>query len=110
MTPITRAQLAEGVAATAEITRGKAVIVVDTVFETIKEALKSGEEVEIRGFGSFRLRSRKERLTRNPRTGSPVLVPPKRVPFFRPGKAMREQVNAADRGAPGSSPAIPEES
>ena len=100
---VTRARLADEVAETAGIPHGKADVVVDTVFETIKEALKSGTEVEIRGFGSFRLRNRKERLTRNPRTGAPVLVPPKRVPFFRPGKAMRQRVNSGVSG-PGPAP------
>lgn len=97
-TAITRARLAADVSDTTGITRREADLVVETVFDAIAGALRSGDEVEIRGFGSFRLRSRKARLTRNPRTGEPILVPPKRVPFFRAGKALRERLNP-DQGA-----------
>ena len=90
---ITRARLAMEVSEAAGITRREADLIVETVFDAIAAALRAGEEVEIRGFGSFRLRHRKARLTRNPRTGEPVMVPPKRVPFFRPGKALRERLN-----------------
>ena len=93
---MTRARLAEEVSGTSGISRKEADLVVDTVFGAIAGALRSGEEVEIRGFGSFRLRSRKERRTRNPRTGEAVLVPPKRVPFFRAGKALRERLNRGE--------------
>ncbi len=68
-------------------------IVVTTLIEIIKEALAAGDKVEIRGFGSFRLRTRKSRLGRNPRTGEQVSVPEKQVPFFKTGKELRELVN-----------------
>ncbi len=96
---VTRARLAKAIASSNEdLSRNRAEIVVDTLFNAIKEALQHGDEVELRGFGSFRLRERKQRLSRNPRTGEPVVVPPKRVPFFRPGIALRRRLNepAAD--------------
>lgn len=90
---ITRARLAAEVSEAAGITRREADLIVETVFDAIAGALRAGDEVEIRGFGSFRLRSRKARLTRNPRTGEQIVVPPKRVPFFRAGKALRGRLN-----------------
>lgn len=90
---ITRARLAAEVSEAAGITRREADLIVETVFDAIAGALRAGDEVEIRGFGSFRLRHRGARLTRNPRTGEQIMVPPKRVPFFRPGKALRERLN-----------------
>ncbi len=92
-TAITRARLAAEVSEATGITRREADLIVETVFDAIAGALRSGDEVEIRGFGSFRLRSRKARLTRNPRTGEQIMVPPKRVPFFRAGKALRDRLN-----------------
>lgn len=91
---VTRARLAKAIASRNEdLSRNRAEVVVDALFTAIKEALQRGEEVELRGFGSFRLRDRKERRSRNPRTGEPVLVPPKRVPFFRPGIVLRRRLN-----------------
>ena len=90
---ITRARLAAEVSDAAGITRREADLIVESVFDSIADALRSGDEVEIRGFGSFRLRNRNARRTRNPRTGEQILVPPKRVPFFRAGKALRERLN-----------------
>ncbi len=63
------------------------------IIEIMKEALGSGDKIEIRGFGSFRLRTRKSKEGRNPRTGEKVLVPEKQVPFFKTGKELRELVN-----------------
>ncbi len=72
--------------------------IVKAIFDNIKEALEKGEKVEIRGFGNFRLRERRERRARNPKTGDAVSVPSKRVPFFKVGKELREMV---DGGPPG---------
>ena len=66
---------------------------VNTVFETITEALISGDRVELRGFGAFSLRERGSRIGRNPRTGESVNVSAKRMPFFKMGKGMRERLN-----------------
>ena len=66
---------------------------VNTVFETITKALENGDRVELRGFGAFSVRERKARIGRNPRTGEPVNVEAKRMPFFKMGKGMRERLN-----------------
>ena len=68
--------------------------IVSTVFDEIVEALERGDRVELRGFGAFSVKDRKARLGRNPRTGDPVRVPEKRVPFFNSGKELRDRVNA----------------
>jgi len=75
------------------LTKRQTEVVVDTVFESIKDALVRGEKVEIRGFGNFRLRHKKFRKARNPKTGESVEVPSKRVPYFKVGKDLRETVN-----------------
>ena len=66
---------------------------VNTVFDTITEALENGNRVELRGFGAFSLRERKARVGRNPRTGEAVSVDSKTIPFFKMGKGMRERLN-----------------
>ena len=66
---------------------------VNTVFDTITEALVVGDRVELRGFGAFSLREREGRMGRNPRTGEAVSVNAKRMPFFKMGKGMRERLN-----------------
>ena len=66
---------------------------VNTIFETITKALEDGDRVELRGFGAFSVRERKARIGRNPRTGEPVNVEAKRMPFFKMGKGMRERLN-----------------
>ena len=68
-------------------------LVVNTVFESIEDALKSGDKVEIRGFGSFTVRARDGRNARNPKSGDFVTVPAKKVPFFKTGKELKERVN-----------------
>ena len=60
---------------------------------SIIEALHRGEKIELRGFGSFRLRKREPRKGRNPKTGDKVDVPPKKVPYFKPGKELKELIN-----------------
>lgn len=75
------------------LTKRQTEVVVDTVFEGIKDALARGGKVEIRGFGNFRLRVRNSRKARNPKTGESVNVPLKRVPYFKVGKDLREVVN-----------------
>lgn len=68
-------------------------VIVETIFESIKDSLAQGGKVEIRGFGNFRLRDRNARKARNPKTGAAVDVPPKKVPYFKVGKELREMVN-----------------
>jgi len=92
---MTKSALIDIVAERAEgLTRKQTEIIVDTVFESIKEALARGEKFEIRGFGNFRLKQRRARKARNPKTGESVDVPPKRVLYFRVGKELREALNA----------------
>ena len=87
---LTKAALVEQVAYATGLTKKRAEIIVDTVFGNIVEALHRGEKVELRGFGSFRLRRREPRRGRNPRTGDRVDVPPRRVAYFKPGKELKE--------------------
>jgi len=75
------------------LTRKQVEVVVNTVLEGIKDALSREDKVEIRGFGSFRVRHRRAKEGRNPKTGAAVSVPPKKVPFFKAGKEMREMVD-----------------
>ena len=92
---MTKADLVERVTNLGDLTRRDGEVIVDTLFEAVIGALKSGDKIEIRGFGSFRTRQRNARTGRNPKTGSKVDVPAKRVPFFKPSKELRDQVNAA---------------
>jgi integration host factor subunit beta len=71
----------------------EAALVVNTFFESVKESLVEGERVEIRGFGSFKVKDYGGYTGRNPKTGDIVQVQPKRLPFFRPGKELKEYVN-----------------
>ena len=68
-------------------------IIVNTVFDSMRKALIDGDRIEIRGFGSFTIKHRESRQGRNPKTGSSVSSPAKRVPFFTVGKELRERVN-----------------
>ena len=68
-------------------------LLVNTVFDSIEDALKSGDKVEIRGFGSFTIRERTGREARNPKSGEVVNISPKKTPFFKTGKELKERVN-----------------
>jgi len=89
---MTKADLVELVAETADVPRKHADEVVQVVLEGIVAALHRNEKVELRGFGSFRIRKRGERTGRNPKTGEQVHVPPKKIPYFKPGKHLREEL------------------
>ncbi len=75
------------------LTKKQTEIIVNMLFDSIKDALAVGEKIEIRGFGSFRIRKRQTREGRNPKTGKNVSVPEKRVPFFKAGKELKEMVD-----------------
>ena len=90
---MTKAELVEEVARTAQITKKHAELIVNTVFESIVNSLKDGDKIELRGFGSFRIRQRGPRIGRNPKTGARVEVPSKRIPYFKPGKELKELLN-----------------
>ena len=90
---MTKAELVEDVADAAELTKKDAERLVEIVFESIIDTLNQGEKIELRGFGSFRVRERGARRGRNPKTGDPVSIPAKRVPYFKPGKELKELIN-----------------
>jgi integration host factor subunit beta len=90
---MTKAELVEEVTQLGDLTRRDGEVIVDTIFDAVIGALKSGDKIEIRGFGSFRIRQRKPRIGRNPKTGAKVEVPAKRVPYFKPSKELRDLVN-----------------
>lgn len=90
----TKADLVEEVARATDLTKKQAEAVVESVFGGIIASLQAGEKIELRGFGSFKLRERGARVARNPkRSGVKVMVPPKRVPYFKPGKRLKELLN-----------------
>src|SRR3954470_4248613 len=95
---MTKAELVEDVARAAELTKKDAERLVEIVFESIIETLNQGEKIELRGFGSFRVRERGARRGRNPKTGDPVDIPAKRVPYFKPGKELKELINEDESG------------
>lgn len=75
--------------------------IVNTIFDEIGSALARGDRVELRGFGAFSVKSRPARTGRNPRTGEPVRVDRKFVPFFKTGKELRERLNGEAQSGPG---------
>ena len=91
---MTKAALVEEVARVADLTKKHSEVIVDTVVHSIINALHRGEKIELRGFGSFRLRRREPRKGRNPKTGDRVDVPSKRVPYFKPGKELKDLINS----------------
>ncbi len=94
---MTKAELVDQVAARVDLTKRDTEIIVDTIFDSIAQALaaQSDGKAELRGFGSFRVRQRIARRGRNPQTGTPVDVPAKRVPYFKPGKELRAWLDAS---------------
>ena len=100
---MTKADLIEEVSRVVEMTRKESEVIVETIFDSIVRSLRTGDKIEIRGFGSFRTRQRQPRVGRNPKTGARVEVPAKKIPYFKPSKELKDVVNnAADRaGAQG---------
>ena len=91
---MTKADLVEQVAEAIGpgVTKKDCALVADAFLNAIKRALANGENIEIRGFGTFKVKKRKSRMARNPRTGEPVEVPARLVPVFKPSKIIRERV------------------
>ena len=96
---MTKAELIEEVSKVVEMTRKDSETIVETIFDSIVNSLHKGEKIEIRGFGSFRTRQRQPRVGRNPKTGSRVEVPSKRIPYFKPSKELRDLVNHSTQGS-----------
>ena len=92
---MTKAELVDEVARVVQLTKKQAETIVNIVFDSIVDSLRAGQKIELRGFGSFRLRSRKSRTGRNPKTGEKVEVPSKKIPYFKPGKELKELINKA---------------
>src|ERR1700675_2135150 len=93
---VTKADLVEEVVRVTQLGRKESEAIVETIFDGIIGALQGGDRIEIRGFGSFRTRQRRGRIGRNPKTGAKVEVPPKRIPFFKPSKELKDFVNNSD--------------
>ncbi len=90
---MTKADLVEKVAKEADMTKKDAEKLVEIIFDSIVSTLNQGEKIELRGFGSFRVRERNARKGRNPKTGEAVKIPAKRVAYFKPGKDLKDLIN-----------------
>jgi len=102
---LTKADLIEEVLRITELPRKESETIVETIFDSIIQSLQNGDKIEIRGFGSFRTRQRRGRVGRNPKTGAKVEVPPKKIPFFKPSKELKDFVNTAGSEVSAGTPA-----
>ncbi len=100
---MTKADLIEEVSGAVEMARKECEVILESIFDCIVKALRSGDKIEIRGFGSFRTRHRQPRIGRNPKTGTRVEVPAKKIPYFKPSKELKDVVNNSG-GAPATEP------
>ncbi|MBK8726630.1 MAG: integration host factor subunit beta [Holophagaceae bacterium] len=98
MDTLTKADLSKQLMDKLELGKKEADLLVNTFLESIVASLRNGEGVELRGFGSFRLRDRRARVGRNPRSGQSIKVPPKRVVYFKLGKELRNKLIDEDEG------------
>lgn len=89
---MTKADLVEEIAVETGISRNHTAIIVDGLLESVCRALSEGKHLEIRGFGTFKVRERRARRARNPRSGTEVLVPAKLVPVFKPSRELKSLV------------------
>ena len=94
---MTKSDLIDVLCETQKLPKGRAELLVHIIFDAMEAALKRGERIEIRGFGSFEIRNYRSYEGRNPRTGVAVSVKPKRLPFFKVGKELKERVNEGAR-------------
>lgn len=91
---MTKSELIEMVAGkVSNFSRKDIEVIVDTVFESMSASLQKGDKVEIRGFGSFKVKARDGRQGRNPKSGENIFISSKKVPFFKAGKEIRERIN-----------------
>jgi integration host factor subunit beta len=103
---MTKSELAERLSQAQKLPKDRAGLLLDTVFDCLIQALSRDERIEIRGFGSFETRHYRARKGRNPRTGAPVQVKQKRLPFFKVGKELRDRIGNCLRTT-GELPALP---
>lgn len=101
---MTKADLVEELVKVSNLSKKHAETIVNTVFSSITEALQRDDKIELRGFGSFRVRRRRSRQGRNPKSGDRVEVPEKRIPYFKPGKELKDLINV-DVAEPPTEPA-----
>jgi integration host factor subunit beta len=92
---MTKSDLIDLLCEAEKMPKGRAELLINAIFDCMEASLRRGERIEIRGFGSFEIRNYRAYEGRNPRTGSAVSVKPKRLPFFKVGKELKERVNAA---------------
>jgi integration host factor subunit beta len=108
---MTKSDLIDELSESQKLPKGRAELLVNVIFEAMEQALRRGDRIEIRGFGSFEIRTYRAYEGRNPRTGVAVSVKPKRLPFFKVGKELKERVDAGrlngGRAAAKRAPAIP---
>lgn len=104
---MTKAELIEEVSRVVEMTRKDSEVIVEAIFDSIVRSLRAGDKIEIRGFGSFRTRQRQPRVGRNPKTGTRVEVPSKRIPYFKPSKELKDLVNHGEQQGAASPAATP---
>ena len=93
---MTKAELIEEVSRVVEMTRKDSEVIVEAILDSVVKSLRGGDKIEIRGFGSFRTRSRQPRVGHNPKTGARVEVPAKRIPYFKPSKELKDLVNGGE--------------
>ena len=101
---MTKADLIEEVVRVSSVSKKHAEVIVNTVFSSIIDALQRDDKIELRGFGSFRVRRRRPRQGRNPKTGDHVDVPEKRIPYFKPGKELKDLINREAASADAAPP------
>ncbi len=89
---MTKADIVDQIADRTGLTKKDVADTVDEFLDAVSKALSNGQHIEIRGFGTFKVKDRKSRLARNPRTGEAVPVPPRRVPVFKVSKELKDQV------------------
>jgi len=105
MMSLTKSDLVEALSSKLNLPKGRAEQIVDCIFDAMEKALRGGDRIEIRGFGSFEIRDYKAYDGRNPRTGETVHMKPKRLPFFKVGKELKERINAgAKKDGAGANP------
>src|SRR3954467_2456897 len=110
---MTKSDLIDHLCEAEKMPKGRAELLINAIFDCMEASLRRGERIEIRGFGSFEIRSYRAYEGRNPRTGSAVSVKPKRLPFFKVGKELKERAHAAagrpvsPKSSDGAAPAVP---
>jgi integration host factor subunit beta len=94
---MTKAELVESISTVTGVSKKDTGLVVNMILENIGRALVQKDKVELRGFGSFKVKSRRSRMARNPRTGESVMVPAKLVPYFKASNELKAKLNTRDK-------------